>query len=74
MTKYLLKDGELYNLATGHKMKKHIIDRKAKNPKEYWGVVARGEQRYVQVCPGNEELYLDKYHVNYVKADEGSEK
>lgn len=72
MTKYLLKDGELYNLATGRKLKKHIIDTKAKNPKEYWGVTVRGEQRYVQVCPGKEEMYLDKYHVNYVKANEGS--
>lgn len=69
MAKYLLKDGELYNMDTGHKLKKSM----APNSKtEYWAVRINGKVKWVRVCPGKEEMYLDKYNVNYIKGFEGS--
>lgn len=67
MAKYILRDGELYSVKTGHKMPKRKIDKKGRFAKEYWHLYIDGKVRAIQVCAGKEKELLEMYHVDYIE-------
>ena len=67
MAKYILRDGELYNAKTGHKMPKRKICKNGIYAKEYWQLTIDGKVHSVQASVGREKEFLKMYHVDYIE-------